>query len=387
MPKISELSPIIGSRTKSGDLFVTVSLEDGDLGTKNITRRELVNAIQQEEFQSITVTGGSIANTTITNSSIVNPNVSVSTSATLPLDENDYFILRDISNQTTKISFSDFQDQILQGLGFVGSVGFIGSTGFTGSKGDIGFTGSVGFTGSTGIGFTGSAGVGFTGSKGDIGFTGSTGFAGSKGDIGFTGSTGIGFTGSAGVGFTGSKGDIGFTGSSGTNGFTGSVGFVGSQGSNGFTGSIGFTGSAGAGADITITDDTATDETRYVTFVNATSGIVDDVFVSSSKLFYNPATGILNATEFNSLSDVTYKEDFRTIDNAVELLDRINTYQFKWKETGVNSYGVIAQELEEILPELINNTNGSKYVNYVPLIAILLEGYKNLSKQVKDLQK
>jgi hypothetical protein len=50
MSKISELLPIEGQRTKSNDLFVTVNLESGDLGTKNITRAELVKAIQLETF-------------------------------------------------------------------------------------------------------------------------------------------------------------------------------------------------------------------------------------------------------------------------------------------------------------------------------------------------
>jgi len=95
----------------------------------------------------------------------------------------------------------------------------------------------------------------------------------------------------------------------------------------------------------------------------------------------------LNANEFNSLSDITYKEDFQTIDSATDILDKIKAYQFTWKNTGVKSYGVIAQELEKLLPELINNTHGSKYVNYIPLIAILLEGYKDLSSRIKSLEK
>jgi len=70
MSKISELLPIAGSRTDFNDLFVTVNLRQGDLGTKNITRRELVNAIQRENFGSLIITGGSISNAPITNSAI-----------------------------------------------------------------------------------------------------------------------------------------------------------------------------------------------------------------------------------------------------------------------------------------------------------------------------
>jgi hypothetical protein len=285
-------------------------------------------------------------------------------------------------------------------------MGLQGDIGFTGSQGDVGFTGStgefggVGFTGSQGdVGFTGS--IGFTGSQGDTGFTGSqgdVGFTGSKGDVGFTGSTGefggVGFTGSQGdVGFTGSKGDIGFTGSSGEfggTGFTGSqgdTGFTGSKGDIGFTGSLGFTGSKGEGADITIVDDSSTNASLYVTFVDSTSGTVDGVSVSSTKLFFNPSTGTLNASEFNSLSDITLKENASEILDVRDILNSIETISFNWKDTGTKSYGVIAQQLEEVLPELVTNTSGKKYVNYIPLIAILIDGYKSLSERLEYFEK
>ena len=61
MSKISELGPITGANTRSEDLFVIVNLIQGDDGTKNITRRELVQALQYEEFNRITITGGSIS--------------------------------------------------------------------------------------------------------------------------------------------------------------------------------------------------------------------------------------------------------------------------------------------------------------------------------------
>ena len=67
MSKISELGPIKGANTRSEDLFVIVNLIQGDDGTKNITRKELVQAIQYEIFDRITITGGKISNVTIFN--------------------------------------------------------------------------------------------------------------------------------------------------------------------------------------------------------------------------------------------------------------------------------------------------------------------------------
>jgi len=66
MSKISELGRITGSLTKSKDLFVTVSLDQGDDGTKTLTRAELVNAVQQEIFDTIKIDGGDYIQNTIT---------------------------------------------------------------------------------------------------------------------------------------------------------------------------------------------------------------------------------------------------------------------------------------------------------------------------------
>ena len=61
MAKISELPPITGANTRPEDLFVIVNLVQGDDGTSNITRKELVQAIQYEIFDRITITGGTIS--------------------------------------------------------------------------------------------------------------------------------------------------------------------------------------------------------------------------------------------------------------------------------------------------------------------------------------
>ena len=61
MAKISELPPITGDNTRTEDLFVIVNLVQGDDGTSSITRKELVQAIQYEVFDRITITGGDIS--------------------------------------------------------------------------------------------------------------------------------------------------------------------------------------------------------------------------------------------------------------------------------------------------------------------------------------
>ena len=72
MSKISELGSIKGSNTRSEDLFVIVNLIQGDDGTKNITRKELVDALQYEIFARITITGGNISGVRIFSATLDN---------------------------------------------------------------------------------------------------------------------------------------------------------------------------------------------------------------------------------------------------------------------------------------------------------------------------
>jgi hypothetical protein len=53
-----------------------------------------------------------------------------------------------------------------------------------------------------------------------------------------------------------------------------------------------------SGGGLTITDDTTTNATRYITFTSATSGSITGANTSSTKLQYNPSTGALTATGF-----------------------------------------------------------------------------------------
>ena len=47
---------------------------------------------------------------------------------------------------------------------------------------------------------------------------------------------------------------------------------------------------------------------------------------------------------------------------------------------------MIAQEVEEILPELVAETNGTKSVNYNGLVGVLIEAVKELSTRVEHLE-
>lgn len=82
-----------------------------------------------------------------------------------------------------------------------------------------------------------------------------------------------------------------------------------------------------------------------------TVGSDTDAKTTSSKLIYNASTGTLTTTNFNSTSDISLKEDVKTIQNGLEKIDNINPVSFKWINGG-RSNGVIAQEVENVLQKL-----------------------------------
>jgi hypothetical protein len=106
--------------------------------------------------------------------------------------------------------------------------------------------------------------------------------------------------------------------------------------------------------------------------------------VGSSSLA-NVSAGIITCTDLNSTSDAVYKKDVETITNALDIVGNLRGVRFTWKATDLPSMGVIAQELESVLPDLVS-TSETKSVNYNGLIAILIEAVKELKEEVAQLK-
>jgi hypothetical protein len=93
-----------------------------------------------------------------------------------------------------------------------------------------------------------------------------------------------------------------------------------------------------------------------------------------------------------SSSDRRLKENILPISNPLQKINSIGGYSFEWNKEKQDiyngkDYGVIAQEIEEILPELVDTReNGYKAVKYDKLISLLVEGIKELSSEVTELK-
>ena len=122
---------------------------------------------------------------------------------------------------------------------------------------------------------------------------------------------------------------------------------------------------------ITVTDITARN-------INA-SGILTAANIITS--------GIVTALDFNATSDRNLKTNIEVISNPLDKIVQINGVSFNWKETNQTSAGVIAQEVEQIMPQIIHdNEKGYKTLNYNGLIGLLIESVKELKCEIEDLK-
>lgn len=139
--------------------------------------------------------------------------------------------------------------------------------------------------------------------------------------------------------------------------------------------------------DVTNITDVTSNSVFYPVFSSVSTGSTPNLSVTSSKLTYNPSLGLLTTIDLSTSSDVRLKDNIEPIADPIEIIKQLNGVQFNWKETGSKSFGVIAQEIEKVLPELVHHTDdGIKHVSYIPLIAFLIEAVKDLQLQVNCLK-
>jgi hypothetical protein len=103
------------------------------------------------------------------------------------------------------------------------------------------------------------------------------------------------------------------------------------------------------------------------------------------------ATG--DITAFGT-SDERLKTNILVIDNALDKINKISGYTFNWNELAedkdqtLREAGVLAQEVEEVLPEVTTTReDGYKAVRYEKLVPLLIEAIKELSEKVERLER
>lgn len=117
--------------------------------------------------------------------------------------------------------------------------------------------------------------------------------------------------------------------------------------------------------------------------------------VVGNGLFTGNITAQGEVTAYQS-SDRRLKSNIKPITSALDIIEGLNPVSYNWNKKAIalnsikddvrTNYGVIAQEVEKILPDLVHQTNGYKSVDYIQLIGVLLASVKELHNEIKDLK-
>ena len=109
------------------------------------------------------------------------------------------------------------------------------------------------------------------------------------------------------------------------------------------------------------------------TSASGTAGeITASVKVTSAAFFYS--------------SDAALKEDIQTIENPLEKVQALRGVSYKWKDTGRKDIGLVADEVQKVLPELVAEGE-HKTMDYGHMIGLLVEAIKEQQKEIEELKK
>ena len=98
-------------------------------------------------------------------------------------------------------------------------------------------------------------------------------------------------------------------------------------------------------------------------------------------------SGTVNAANFNTTSDATLKTNVETLTGSLDAVKSLRGVSYDWIESGGSEIGVIAQEVEAVLPDVVStNDEGIKSVKYGNMVAVLIEAIKEQQVQIDELK-
>jgi hypothetical protein len=103
---------------------------------------------------------------------------------------------------------------------------------------------------------------------------------------------------------------------------------------------------------------------------------------------YDITAHTFTATNAFIYSDRRLKDDIQVIPNALDKVLKLEGVQYKLRKTGENGIGLVAQDVEEVFPELVRtDADGYKSLQYGNLVAPLIEAVKEQQKEIDVQQK
>lgn len=98
--------------------------------------------------------------------------------------------------------------------------------------------------------------------------------------------------------------------------------------------------------------------------------------------------GTLTATDLVETSSIRFKENVQPLQNVFATVSQLQGVSYDWKETGKADIGFIAEDVEKVLPQLVNKSEEGvvEGMNYGKLTALLVEVVKAQQAQIDELK-
>lgn len=117
--------------------------------------------------------------------------------------------------------------------------------------------------------------------------------------------------------------------------------------------------------------------------VTGTGNVLSAAEVNSASV----QTGIARSTAYLYRSDERYKRNIK-ISKGLEIVRELVGRSYQWRDSGKPSLGVIAQEVERVIPSAVSSDfrSGVKYVDYAQLLAPMIESVKELDRKNREIE-
>ena len=160
---------------------------------------------------------------------------------------------------------------------------------------------------------------------------------------------------------------------------------------------IGNTGPTGPAGPLPSVGNNTESTTHYPLIVAGLGTTAASITTTSGYLEFIPSSGTLNvnqlvvagvttSTAFDTSSDINLKDNVQIIENSIDKVVGIRGVTFNWKSSGEKSAGVIAQEVEQVFPEVTHSNGENMVVNYNGLIGLLVEAVKEQQVEINNLK-
>ena len=122
---------------------------------------------------------------------------------------------------------------------------------------------------------------------------------------------------------------------------------------------------------------------------NVTTANNSDVTITTAGTLcatFNTSNNLVVTGTVTAQSSIALKDNVETITDALAKVMNLRGVEFDYKATGRHQIGVVAEEVEQVVPCVIDETNGIKSVAYQNLVAVLIEAVKDLKKEIDELR-